>query len=194
MFASLLAAPKGSRQATSTTPLVIRYLFGYQKSRKTKNMNNLSTIKQEVSKFKDPLSPGTLAKQVLIRGENKRDFFDFVEQISQEIHTSTRIEKELLKKYIFSSWKLKRMQGIERRVLNAQNNRPTNSKLEDAEDWGEYKKTRIRNTDKICINEEIKGLLAEQEKLERSTSRSLRQLRNEQKLSNPQKKDVKKII
>jgi len=152
-----------------------------------KNKNGLSSLKGGARAFRDPLSPSHLARQVLIKGENKRDFFDLVLQTCLETPVHTRIEKEFLKKYIFCVWKLRRMREVERLLLNTQNELPDHGPRE-IELGGS--KVRVTNINRIDINEEILSLIREQEKLEKGMVKALKQLRDEQRLrGNPHQND-----
>lgn len=148
-----------------------------------KNKNGLSSLKGGARAFRDPLSPSHLQHEILVRGENKRDFFDLVHQICLETPTYTRIEKEFLKKYIFCVWKLRRMRQIEKYLLDKQNSFVDDG-IREIELPG---KVRIRNITRIEINEEITHIIFQQDKLEKAMIKALKYLREEQRLRNPQK-------
>ena len=132
---------------------------------------------RRIKELDDGLDPGVLGKQILIKGENKRIFIDFILKIRKKICTNSKIEEELLKKYIFSSWKLRRLREIEKNILNGQQKFESN----EFTFFGEDKiKRRIRNLSKIKIDDEIKENNLEQEKLEKQMVKSLKQLRAEQ--------------
>lgn len=139
---------------------------------------NKNKIRQEdLKNDNNALNPHLLAKQVLIRGENRREFIDFVAKIRSETLIKTKIEEELLKKYIFSAWKLARLRKIEKHLLNKQQ-----SFTEEEELFSNTKK-RIRNLKRIEITNELLLLNNQQEKLEKVMDKSLRQLREEQKIN-----------
>jgi len=159
-----------------------------------KNKNQIKSIKNVQGKNKssyDSLNPLILAKQILIKGENKREFIDFVEQLRVSLHINTSVEQEIFKKYIFSSWRLRRAREMERNLLNSQQVFEDEKKVigEDPV-WEkpifEYtpSKRRIRDISKLYINEEIEKVMTLQDKLEKQTTKILRQLREEQHLLN----------
>ncbi|MFA6459202.1 MAG: hypothetical protein WCV79_02290 [Candidatus Paceibacterota bacterium] len=125
----------------------------------------------------DSLMPQRLAKQVLIKGENKRDFFDLVHHIRVEMRAQTRIEEEFIKKYIFSAWKLRRLREVEKNILEKQN---IITEEERYESDGNRPRQRIRNIKKIRIDTEVELLNDQQERLEKQMVKALRQLREEQ--------------
>jgi hypothetical protein len=131
----------------------------------------------DLRKDKDPLSAKILAKQVLIRGENRREFNDFVAKIRSETLTQTKTEEELLKKYIFSAWKLERLRRMERGLLNSQQ-----AFSEEDEIWSDTKR-RIRNLDKLKFTNELLLLNNQQDRLEKLMVKTLKQLREEQKFN-----------
>ena len=155
-----------------------------------KNKNQIKSVKNTQGNNKSPydsLNPLILAKQILIKGENKREFIEFVEQLRVSLHINTHVEEEIFKKYIFSSWKLRRMREIEKNLLN---NQQVFEKEKDIfTDWGTIipkkepvKKRRIRNISMVYLNDEIQEVLNFQDKLEKQTTKILRQLREEQHL------------
>ncbi|MFA6397242.1 MAG: hypothetical protein WDK96_00120 [Candidatus Paceibacterota bacterium] len=155
-----------------------------------KNKNKIKTIKSTQDKNKssyDSLNPLILAKQILIKGESRREFVDFVEQLRVSLGINTPVEAEIFKKYIFSSWKLRRMREMEKNILNSQQ---IFQEKKEYDYFGDViskktpsKKRRVRNISMIYINDEIQKVLNFQDKLEKQTTKILRQLREEQNLN-----------
>jgi hypothetical protein len=149
-------------------------------------MDQIKTNKNHIRKLKeleDGLNPTVLAKQVVIRGENKRIFTDYVLKIREKILSHSKVEEEFLKTYIFSGWKLRRFREIERNLLDKQQ-KPSEDELDAFEgSWRNNRKRRVRNLSKIKITDEIKENNLTQEKLKKEMSKALRQLREEQKLT-----------
>jgi len=139
-----------------------------------------------IKELEDGLDPTVLAKQILIKGENKRIFIDYALKIRQKGVLYKKTEEEFLKKYIFSGWKLRRMREIEKNLLNKQ-------QVFDTENFnfqGEKNiQRRIRNLSKIQINDEIRDNQLEQERLEKQMAKALRQLREEQSFNSIKKED-----
>ena len=135
-----------------------------------------------IKELEDGLDPSVLSKQILIKGENGRIFTDFVRKIRQNTIVNSKIEEELLKKYIFSAWKLRRMRELEKETLNRQQVYELENPFWEL---GEKKiKRRVRNLSKIRLNDEVRGIIAEQEKLEKQMIKALRHFREEQSLKN----------
>ena len=147
-----------------------------QNKRLQESNKNVQTVNNNIY---DSLNPRILAKQIFIKGENKRIFNDFILKIREEVPTHSKIEEEFLKKYIFSAWKLQRMRMLERLFLNKQQ---TESKGYDfASLSDDRKKTRIRNLSKIEIDDNLNRIFLLQNSLEKQMVKALKQLREEQK-------------
>jgi hypothetical protein len=145
-----------------------------------KNNNQISMInnaQKKIRQSKDSLSPKVLAKQVVVKGENKQEFYDYVAEIREELYPSSKIEEEIFKKYIFSGWKLRRAQMIERNLINKQ------QVFDEEELVFSDTKRRIRNIKRIELTDKIQEIISYQEKLERQMTKTLKQLRDEQKLN-----------
>mgnify|MGYP006320887427 FL=1 len=156
-----------------------------------KNNKQIKQNKQHIDFFRkeqgglkeleDGLDPHVLAKQILIKGENKRIFIDYVLKIREKGVVYKKTEEEFLKIYIFSGWKLRRFREIEKNLLNDQQKFESyelstfSSSLRE-----QIPKRRIRNISKIHINEELQENSLEQEKLKKEMTKALRQLREEQ--------------
>ncbi len=146
-------------------------------------MNQIKSDKTPIRKIKeleDGLNPMVLAKQIVIKGENKRIFTDYVLKIREKFLIQTKIEEDFLKTYIFSGWKLRRLREIELNLLNRQQ-APSDDELYGPS-WGNKRKRRIRNLSKIEITDDINENNLTQEKLKKEMAKALRQLREELKL------------
>jgi len=136
-----------------------------------------------IKELEDGLNPAVLAKQILIKGENKRIFADYALKIREKFLIHSKIEEDFLKTYIFSGWKLRRFREIEKNIFNLQQ-KPKEGDRDPLDlAWGSSKKRRIRNLSKIQITEEIKENNLTQEKLKKEMAKALRQLREEQKIN-----------
>lgn len=137
----------------------------------------------------ESVTPLILAKQVLIKGENKREFIEFVDKLRTSLNINTQIEAEIFKKYIFSSWKLRRAREMEKNLLNKQQIFEEEGKIFYSEFGGAIsrsvpsKRKRIRNISKLYISDELQEIINFQHKLEKQTTKILEQLREEQALS-----------
>jgi predicted ATP-dependent endonuclease of OLD family len=151
-----------------------------------KNKTSIRIIKE----LEDGLDPHVLAKQILIKGENKRIFIDYVVKIREKGVVYKKTEEEFLKTYIFSGWKLRRFREIEKNLLNSQQKFESYELSTFSSSLGEQKlKRRIRDISRIHINEELQENNLEQEKLKKEMAKALRQLREEQNLNKSKEVD-----
>jgi len=139
--------------------------------------------KYQISHFKeldDGLDPYVLAKQVVIKGERRQIFVDFVRKIREKMPIHSKIEEEFLKTYIFSAWKLRRLREIERIIFNGQQKIAKINYAEYGipEEKGPVR--RIRDLSRVYIDDRIKENNAGQDKLKKEMARVLKQLRDEQ--------------
>lgn len=144
------------------------------------SINSSKPLIRKIKELEDGLNPIVLAKQILIKGENKRIFIDYALKIREKFLIYSKIEEDFLKTYIFSGWKLRRFREIEKNILNLQQ-KPKGDDFDPIGlSWGLEGKKRIRNISKIQITDEIKENNLTQEKLKKEMAKSLRQLREEQ--------------
>ena len=160
-----------------------------QKIKQNKDqVNSYKKGRRVIRELQDGLDPIVLARQILIKGENKRIFTDYVVKIRERIGTQSKIEEEFLKTYIFSGWKLRRFREIEKNLLNSQQQGSQEENFESLDVSGEYRsKKRVRNISKIEITDEIKENNLTQEKLKKEMVKALRQLREEQNFNMPKR-------
>lgn len=135
--------------------------------------------KEEIAPVSVSQGGNILAKRLLIKGENSKQFEVFKAKILREILIQTEIENILCEKFISSAWKLQRAMEIEKNLLDQQN---TVADFDDPGSWGITKK-RIRNIKKVRLyNEEVQHIIQYQLDLEKLMHKSLERLRNEQAL------------
>lgn len=133
-----------------------------------------------VSELKGPLRKSELAKTLLIKGENLKEFETFRAKLLAEMVPQTGVENILCEKFISSAWKHRRSLEVEKHMLNKQNE----IKEYDYEEvtFGKERK-RIRNIRKVRYSsEEMKHLLQYQLELEKLMYRCLSRFRHEQSL------------
>lgn len=111
------------------------------------------------------------ANAVVIRGENRDFFIDFARQIYDDFVISSSIEREYVKKFIFLSWKLKRLQAIEKNLLNRQQ---TFTKEEVIFSTGQR---RIRTLRRLRPSPELDKVTNEQERIEKRLLKILKMLK-----------------
>lgn len=135
--------------------------------------------KEKIVPSKTHAKSSTLAKKLLIRGENSKQFEIFRAKILEEILTQTEIENILCEKFISSAWKLQRAMEVEKNLLNKQN---TLKDIDDDGSWGQGRK-RVRNIKNVRLfDAEIQHVIQYQIELEKSMQKSLERLREEQSL------------
>ncbi|MBP9711541.1 MAG: hypothetical protein KBD55_00725 [Candidatus Pacebacteria bacterium] len=144
-------------------------------------INSFKKVQRIIKELEDGLDPVVLGRQVLIKGENKRIFTDYVLKIREKMGAQSKIEEEFLKTYIFSGWKLRRFREIERNIFNSQQKFQEWDEIESFNDsWGPESRRRIRNLSKVKITDEIRENNLTQEKLKKEMIKALKQLREEQ--------------
>ena len=123
-----------------------------------------------------PFKRRSLAKKLLFKGENHRNFEVLRLKILQEIIPQTEIENILCEKIISTTWKLQRAMIVERNILSRQN-RITG---EEKADYFSCRK-RVRNIKRIRLdNPDIQYIIQYQLELEKNLQKTLIILREEQ--------------
>ncbi len=152
----------------------------------TQNNNPIkkdTNTKAKITPDKHPLRRGPLAKKLLIKGENLREFEDLQAHLLSETLPQTKIENILVEKIISATWKLQRAMLVEKTLLNEQN-AITYDERYPSDVWEKIPpRIRIRNIKKIHFkDEEIKHLIQYQIDLEKGLQKALVRLRREQSL------------
>lgn len=125
--------------------------------------------------------PSQLAKKLLIKGENLKDFEKFRLKLMEEMLINTEIEYILAEKFISSAWKLRRAMEIEKNLLNEQNRITDEDRYGGGQ--GAKRRQRVRNIKRVKLyKEEIQHIIQHQIELEKNMHKSLEQLRAEQAL------------
>ena len=162
---------------------------------KTRQNNNpirkVSEVQRSITLIKQPLRRSLLAKRLLIKGENMRQFEEMRLKMLAEIEPHTEIENILCEKIICALWKIQRAMEIEKNLLNQQN------KIRDEEmydfAYDSTSRKRIRNIKKIRIsNEEVQQVIQYQLELEKGMQKAFERLREEQLLRTKQHKHLQK--
>lgn len=130
--------------------------------------------------LKKSLKKSDLAKKLLIKGENLRQFEELRAKILSETVPLTQIENILVEKIISATWRLQRAMEVERNLLNEQN------AIRDEErytSFDEHGRQRIRNIKKVRVHSpEVQHVIQYQIELEKALQKSLSRLREEQAL------------
>lgn len=137
----------------------------------------------ETSRKIPPIS--ALAKKVLIKGENRREFEQLESALLRELAPHTKIENILCEKFIIAVWKLNRAMVVEKILLNGQN------AITDVESLGVFEdgpgRKRIRNIKKVNLTSgSAQSLIKYQLELEKSMQEALEDLRKEQAMRKTQ--------
>lgn len=134
---------------------------------------------------KAPLRVSSLARKLLIRGENRREFEEFRENIHAELVPKTKVENILCEKFIASAWKLRRAMVVEKTLLDRQNSITDEEKYGFGDELGYGTRRRIRNIKKVDLGtENVRHLIHYQLELEKAMQKALERLREEQRLRN----------
>lgn len=150
-------------------------------------------LQEDVAPIKQPLRRSLLAKRLLIKGENMRQFEEMRRKLLAETLPHTEIENILCEKIISAVWKLQRAMEIEKNLLNQQNKIRDDDFYDDGFESNNRK--RIRNIKKVRIhNEEIQEIIQYQLELEKGMQKAFERLREEQLLRRKQPTNSKSTI
>ena len=153
-----------------------------KKDQKSNNKGEIEPDKLSKKKIranKPNIRPSLLAKRVLIKGENVREFEEMRAKILEEVVPLTEIENILCEKIISAQWKINRLQKLESNHLSELN------QYDESDDmlFGTNKKRRVRSLKMLPPDDPIgKELLKTQISLENKLCISLKILRKEQAL------------
>ena len=140
-------------------------------------------MQKHTTKDKDYLVAKEWADLMVIQGENKQEFIGFAVKTLKGLHPQGEIEKDLCKKYIFLSWKLRRVIEHERNVLNEQNKSLTTQE-EIKVSMGRIKGRRVRDISRIDLSDPgVINLIQQQFELEKRINKTLDRIRAEQRLN-----------
>ena len=122
-----------------------------------------------------------MAKRIVIRGENTKEFAEYAKKTLEELGPQTEVENNLCEKYIFLNWKLRRSYEHERNLLSEQNSR-LDSKDETEIYFGHKSGRRVRNIKRIDLSDpSVIYVTQQQHELEKRISKTLDRFRAEQR-------------
>lgn len=149
-----------------------------------KNNNEIRNDKKtdgNLPPFKGPLKRSHLAKKLLIKGENLREFEELRAKILAETLIQTEIENTLCEKIISAIWKSRRAREVEKNLLNELNEISEDESLGGS--WDSQSRKRVRNIKKVRFNSpEIQHIIQYQLELEKGLQKAIARLREEQAL------------
>lgn len=150
-----------------------------------KNKNGIVRDKDDERRFtavRLPVRCSVLAKKLVIKGENRKEFEELRAKMLEEMLPNTEMEKILFERIISAAWKLRRVAEIEKNLLNSQN------AITDQERYmSSQPRERVRNIEKVRLNgAEVQYLVQYQLDLEKSLQKALERFRAEQALRNAQ--------
>ncbi len=146
--------------------------------RKIKNKQNDTTL------HKGRIKPSELAKKVLLKGENLREFEELRAQVLSDMGPQSKIDNILCEKIIFTQWKIRRAGEVEKNLLNKENEITFEELHPDP--WGPRPRKRICNIDRVQMQTpEIQNIINYQLELEKLLQKLLSRLRAEQRLRKP---------
>lgn len=141
--------------------------------------SQISTNKPSLSTNKPKIKRGKLAKRLLIRGENVREFEEMKSSLLREILPQSKMEIILCEKIISTQWRIVRLQKLESRYLS-ELNKP-NTDIDTI--FGETKNRRVRNLSRLPPKDAVaQELLKTQMDLESNLYTAIKLLRKEQLL------------
>ena len=148
---------------------------------------------RKIASSKPRLRPSPLAKKVLLKGENLREFEELRQEILSETQCQTKIENVLCEKIIFTLWKLRRAAEVERNLLDKENELTFEEKHDSLRNpWDPPPRRRITNIHKVRMGtDEVKAVIQLQIDLEKQLQKLLSRLRAEQKLRKQAENDEK---
>lgn len=139
---------------------------------------------------KQRLKPSPLAKKVLLKGENLREFEELRAEVLADMGPQSKMENILCEKIIFTLWRLRRAAVVERNLLNKENEITFEERHPNS--WDPPQRKRICNIDRVHMQtDEVKNVMQYQIELEKILQKLLSRLRSEQRLRNKEKSDEK---
>jgi hypothetical protein len=130
---------------------------------------------------KKQIKPSDLAKKVLLKGENLREFEELRAQVLEDLGPQSEIENILCEKIIFTQWKIRRAGEVERNLLNEENEITFEEKHPNS--WDPPGRKRITNIDKVRMQSpEVQNIVNYQIEMEKVLQKLLSRLRSEQRL------------
>ena len=161
-----------------------------------KNSDNYRYVKKKqknIAKPKQRVKPSSLAKKVLLKGENLREFEELRVQMLSDLGPQSKIENIFCEKIIFTLWKLRRATEIEKNLLNKENEltfEETHEALQNP--WDPPPRKRISNINKVTMeSSEVQSIMQHQLELEKMLQKQFSRLRAEQKLRKHAENDEK---
>ncbi len=133
-------------------------------------------MQESIRKDKGSIKQSPLARKLLLKGENKREFEKMMANILSDILPKTEIEKILCEKIISTAWKMKRAMVVERNLLNKENEISMEERRGD--EWGVSPRQRIRNINKVRMQSpEVLKVIQYQINLDKTLQKTLERIR-----------------
>ena len=158
-----------------------------------KNSSNFRYLKKKQSDIAKPrqrIKPSPLARKVLLKGENLREFEDLRQKVLSEGFPQTEIENILCEKIIFTLWKLRRAAEVEKNLLDKENEITFEEK--HPHEWDPPQRKRICNIKRVHMSTpEVQAVMQQQIELEKMLQKLFSRLRAEQKLRKQANNDEK---
>jgi len=149
--------------------------------------------KKPIAKHSHRIRPSPLARKVLLKGENIREFEELRSKVLEETHCQSKIEELLCEKIIFTIWKIMRAAEVEKNLLNKENELTFEEKHDSLRDpWDPPPRRRISNIKMVHMSTpEVQAVIQLQIDLEKQLHKLFSRLRSEQKLRKQAEKDQK---
>lgn len=155
-----------------------------------KELGNIRKGQAKIASNKLRITLSPLAKKILLKGENVREFEELRAQVLSDIGPQSKIEDILCEKIIFTQWKIRRASEVEKNLLNNENEITFEEKHPDP--WSPPGRKRICNIDRVQMQTpEIQNIINYQLELEKLLQKLLSRLRAEQRLRQHGKNEQK---
>lgn len=150
----------------------------------------VSKRQQKIASSKPRLRPSPLAKKVLLKGENLREFEEMRAQVLSDTGPQSKMENILCEKIIFTLWKLRRAAEVERNLLNKENEITFEERHPDP--WSPKPRKRITNINRVLMQSpEVQLVIQYQIEHEKMLQKLFSRLRSEQRIRKREKDNEK---
>jgi hypothetical protein len=146
-------------------------------------VEKISASEQMITRSRQRIKRSPLAKALLAKGENLKEFEVLRENILKEAYPQTRIENVLCEKIITTLWEAERAAKVEKNMLDEQNEITENEQLGINGFSGPQPRKRIRNIKRVRLHtQEIQQVISYRLELEKLVLKLFERLRQEQGL------------
>jgi hypothetical protein len=146
-------------------------------------VDEISASEHKITRSRQRIKRSPLAKALLAKGENLKEFEFLRENILKEAYPQTKIENILCEKIITTLWEAERAAEVEKNMFNEQNEITENEQLGINDFLGPQPRKRIRNIKRVRLHtQEIQQVINYRLELEKLALKLFERLRQEQGL------------